>query len=93
MNFRVIELTSASKVKVRSPQAAVIIPSREFVKLGMDEIGSLEGKFTDHQRGIYMQGGIIDPGWSGHITLELLIYGECDIEVGQHLAHAIILKK
>ena len=93
MDFRVVELTSASKVKVRAAQAAVIVPSRELITLDDDEIGSLEGKFTDHQRGIYMQGGIIDPGWSGYITLELLIYGECDIEVGQHLAHAIILKK
>lgn len=93
MDFRVVELTSASKVRVRASQAAVIVPSQEFIELGDDEIGSLEGRFSDHQRGIYMQGGIIDPGWYGHITIELLIHGECDIEVGQHLAHAIILKK
>lgn len=92
MDFRVVELTSASKVRVRAAQAAVIVPSQEFIELGDDEIGSLEGKFTDHQKGIYMQGGIIDSGWSGYITIELLIYGECNIEVGQHLAHAIILR-
>ena len=93
MDFRIVELTSASKVKVRAAQAAVIVPSQEIIHLSDDEIGSLEGRFSDHQRGIYMQGGIIDPGWTGFITIELLIYGECDIEVGQHLAHAIILRK
>ena len=93
MDFRVVELTSASKVKVRGAQAVVIVPSNELIETGDDEIGFLEGKFTDHQRGIYMQGGIIDPGWSGHITVELLIHGECNIEVGQHIAHAVILKK
>lgn len=93
MDFRIVELTSTSMVKVRASQAAVIVPSRELIELGDDEVGFLEGRFSDHQKGIYMQGGIIDPGWSGYITIELIIYGECDIEIGQHLAHAIILKK
>lgn len=92
MNFRIIDITSASKVKVKAAQAVVIVPSNEYIELGDDEVGFLEGKFSDHQRGTYMQGGIINPGWEGRITIELLIFGECDIEVGQKLAHAIILR-
>lgn len=91
MKFRVVEITSSSKVKVKAAQAVVIVPSNEHIKLSPNEIGFLEGRFTDHQRGIYMQGSIIDPNWEGYLTIELLIFGECDISVGQHIAHAIIL--
>lgn len=93
MEFRIVDISSASKVKVKAAEATVIVPSNELIELGEDEIGFLEGKFTDHQQGIYMQGGIINPGWKGRITIELLIFGECSIEVNQQLAHAIILKK
>ena len=93
MDFRVMDISSASRVKVKAAQSIVIVPSNELIELGDDEIGFLEGKFGDHQRGIFMQGGIINPGWKGRISLELIIFGECDIGVGQKLAHAIILKK
>lgn len=93
MDFRVVDVSSASRVKVKASEATVIIPSNEVIELGEDEIGFLEGKFADHQKGIYMQGGLINPGWKGKITIELLILGECTIEVGQKLAHAIILRK
>ncbi len=83
MNFRIIDISSASKVKVRASEATVIVPSNELIELADDEVGFLEGKFTDHQRGIYMQGGIINPGWKGKITIELIILGECSIEVGE----------
>jgi len=43
MDFRVVELTSASKVKVRGAQAVVIVPSNELIETGDDEIGFLEG--------------------------------------------------
>lgn len=93
MDFRIIDISSASKVKVKAAQAIVIVPSNEPIELDDDEIGFLEGKFSDHQKGIFMQGGIINPDWKGKISLELIIFGECDIEVGQYLAHAIIIKK
>ena len=93
MDFRIIDITSASEVKVKAPEATVIVPSNELIELTEDEVGFLEGKFTDHQRGIYMQGGILNPGWEGKITIELIILGECSIKVGQKLAHAIVLKK
>lgn len=92
MKFRIVNITSTSKVKVKAPQSIVILPSNELIQLANDEVGFLEGKFTDHQRGIFMQGGIINPGWKGKISLELIVFTECQIEVGQQLAHAIILK-
>lgn len=92
MKFRVIELTAASEVKAKAAQAFVAVPSREWIELGNDEVGFLEGRFTDHQRGIFMQGGLINPGWKGYLTIELLIFGEVDIKVGQKMAHAIILQ-
>lgn len=93
MDFRIIDITSASNIKVKAADGIVIVPSNELIELRKDEVGFLEGKFTDHQRGVYMQGGILNPGWKGYITLELIIYGEITIEKGQPLAHAIILRK
>lgn len=92
MEFRILDITSASSVRVKAAQASVIVPSNELIGLADDEFGFLEGKFADHKRGIYMQGGVINPGWKGKLTIELLINGECDIKKGQKIAHAIILK-
>lgn len=93
MNFRIVDIHAATEVKVRAAQATVIIPTQEIVKLSKDEVGFLEGKFSDHQKGVYMQGGIINPGWTGYLTVELIVFGECDIKVGQEVAHAIIIRK
>lgn len=92
MSFRIMDITSASDIKVKASQAIVMVPSNEYVYVEKDEVGFLEGKFHDHQRGIYMQGGIINPGWGGKLTIELLIFGEVEIKKGQPLAHAIIVK-
>ena len=92
MDFRIIELTSASEVKVRSANAVVIVPTEQYIALEADEVGFFEGRYSDHQKGIYMQGGIINPLWCGYATAELAITGEIDIKVGQKVAHAIIMK-
>lgn len=93
MEFRIIEITAASKIKVKSAAVTtVILPTNEFLELGEDEVGFLEGRFSHHWKGAYMQGGILNPGWSGRITAELLVFGEFEVEAGEPVAHAIILK-
>lgn len=93
MEFRVIEITSASRVRIKSSGiTTVIMPTNELIELGEDEVGFLEGRFSHHWKGAYMQGGILNPGWSGRITAELLVFGEIEIEAGECVAHAIILK-
>ena len=73
MEFKIIDITSASKIKVKSATiTTVIIPTNEVLSLDEDEVGILEGRFSHHWKGAYFQGGIINPGWSGKITAELM---------------------
>lgn len=93
MEFRVIDITSAASVRVKSATlTSMIVPTNEVLTLGDDEIGVLEGRFSHHQKGAYFQGGLLNPGWSGKVTAEFLVFGEFEIEKDEQVAHAIILK-
>ncbi len=93
MEFRIIDITAASTVRIKSASlTSVIVPTKEIIELGEDEVGSLEGRFSHHQKGAYFQGGILNPGWKGKITAEFLVFGEFEIIEGEQVAHAIILK-
>ena len=91
MKIRVINITSDSEVKVKTAIGTVIIKSQEMLQLGKNEVGFLEGKRKHHQQGVFMQGGIINAGWGGHLTIEFLVTGEISINKGDEIAHAIIL--
>lgn len=92
MKAKIIDITSASTVKVKADSATVIVLSNEFLRLKPTEVGFLEGKRKHHWQGVFMQGGIINPGWEGVLTIEFLITGEIDIKKGDKIAHAIILE-
>lgn len=92
MRFSIKEIHSATDVIVKAPYACVIVKSQERISISVDEIGFLEGKRTHHHSGIFMQGGILNPGWEGYLSIELLVFGECHIRVGDEIAHAIILE-
>ena len=93
MEFKVIEITASSTVRVKSASlTSLIVPTNEELSLSNDEVGFLEGRFSHHQRGAYFQGGILNPGWSGRITAEFLVFGEFEVEKGECVVHAIILK-
>lgn len=94
MDFKVIDITSAVQVKVKSSGVStIILPTSEVIELEEDEIGFLEGRFSHHWKGAYFQGGILNPGWKGKITCELLVIGgEFEINKGEQIAHAVILK-
>lgn len=55
-----------------------------------NQVGILLGKKTHHEKGIFFQGGIINPGWEGTLTIELVIFGEAQIKKGEEIAHALI---
>ena len=93
MDFKIIEITAASTVRVKSASlTSMIVPTNELLTLREDEVGFMEGRFSHHQKGAYFQGGILNPGWKGKITAEFLVFGEFEIEKGEQVAHAIILK-
>ncbi len=93
MDFRIIDITAASTVRVKSASlTSMIVPTQETIQLDGDEVGFLEGRFSHHQKGAYFQGGILNPGWKGKITAEFLVFGEFEILEGEQVAHAIVLK-
>lgn len=92
MRARVINITSSINVKVKTAIGTVIVDSKEYFKLKDNEIGFLEGKRKHHHQGIFMQGGIINAGWEGHLTIEFLVTGEIDIKENDSIAHAIIFE-
>jgi len=93
MEFRIIEITATSTVRVKSATlTSVIVPTQETLELSKDEVGVLEGRFSHHQKGAYFQGGILNPGWKGNGTAEFLVFGEFEILRGEQVAHAIIFK-
>ena len=90
MTDRIIDLTSAITVKVRSSTAFVQLGTNEDIIMGPNERGSIEGKHSFHEKGIGTMGGNINPSWSGRLTIELMVFGELDIKKGDKIAHAII---
>lgn len=93
MDFRIVDITAASTVRIKSATlTSMIVPTNEVIELGKDEVGYLEGRFSHHQKGAYFQGGILNPDWKGKVTAEFLVFGEFEIKEGEQVAHAVILK-
>ncbi|MCK4354760.1 hypothetical protein KAW43_00160 [Candidatus Parcubacteria bacterium] len=86
---RIVDVTASSSVKVVG-SGTLIVESNEEFDLSENEIGLLEGKRSHHHKGIFMQGGVLNPGWKGRLTIEFLLSGEAKIEKGDKIAHAII---
>ena len=89
---RIIDITAKGDVKVKAGIATVIVESNEELNLDENEVGFLEGKRSHHHQGVFMQGGIINPGWKGRLTIEFLVTGEIKIVKGDEVAHATIFR-
>lgn len=87
---RVVDVTASSSVKVVGT-GTLIVESKEEFNLKDNEIGFLEGKRSHHHQGLFMQGGILNPGWEGRLTIEFVFTGTAKIDEGDKVAHATIL--
>ncbi len=90
MSFEIIDIHSNAKVVGKGYPLQLTVSSQEEISLGPNQVGVLLGKNKHHRSGIFFQGGIINPGWSGYLTIELVIFGEATIEIGEAVAHALI---
>ncbi len=72
------------------PGAFVLATTKEYIKLGDDILGRLEGKSSIARLGliIHTTAGFIDPGFEGEITLEMvnLSNKEITIDAGSPIA-------
>lgn len=90
MKITIRDIHSNVAVRGKGFPQHVTIRSREEVSVGKNQMGILIGKKTHHDKGVFFQGGLINPGWKGYLTIELVIFGEIDIKEGEEVAHAII---
>jgi deoxycytidine triphosphate deaminase len=86
----VIEITSDRSLKGYGSPGILIVESNELLKLNEYQLGRIEGKRGHHHDFIFMQGGIINSGWEGRLTVELIHFGTIKIEEGEKVAHAVI---
>ena len=91
--FRVIDLTSSETVKARGFPAYLQVGTEEEIHLDYHEVGIILGKHAHHEKGVGIFGGIVNPSWSGKLTIEFNIYGEIDIHKGEKIAHVLIIQE
>ena len=92
MKFRIVQLHSASDVKTHGSGFCVTVQAQETVTLQADEVGVLLGKRTHHRQGAFFPGGLLNPGWSGVPSIEMLIFGQLEVKKGDEIAHAVIFQ-
>lgn len=63
----------------------------EYFRMPDDLVGIVHDKSTLARMGLAVQNTVIEPGWSGHLTLELTNHGykDIDLERGQPIAQII----
>ena len=87
----VIDLIAAEHIHVRGNPAYISVVTTNDIRLDSSEIGFVLPKRGMQEEGIYAQSGIIHPGWSGRISVVLMVWGETRIIPGDKVAHAVIL--
>ncbi len=90
MSFEIVDIHADVSVDAKGYPTQVTIESREVIILKDNQVGVLLGKKKHHGKGIFFQGGIINPGWRGSLTIELIVFGEVRIKEGDPIAHALI---
>ncbi len=90
MKFKVIDLRSATKVRVWGDNAAVQVAAEPYISLKDNEVGIIIGKHKHHMQGISCFQGIVNPGWSGNLTIEFTVRGSLEIWEGDGIAHVLI---
>ena len=92
MKFRIVQLHSASDVLTHGSGFCVTVQAQETLTLGTNEVGILLGKRTHHQQGAFFAGGILNPGWSGVPSIEMIVFGRLEVKKGDEVAHALIFQ-
>jgi dCTP deaminase len=80
-SFPPMEHRSDCSDYVLAPRDFVLATTREYVKIGSSLVGRVEGRSSLGRLGlvVHATAGFIDPGFQGHITLELYNQSPHDI--------------
>jgi dCTP deaminase len=73
------------------PDAFHLASSLEHFTVPRDLLGVLYDKSTLARMGIFLGLGVLQPGWYGHLTLEIKNQGNNDVQLvaGQPIAHVV----
>jgi len=88
--IRIVPIRAAHPIHAFAADGTVIIMAKDVIKLSRCEVGQIEGKYRHHKKGQYMQGGMVNPGWEGILTVEIKFSGEIDIKEGEEIAQVVI---
>jgi len=77
--------------RVLSPGKFMLASTIERFVMPIDVLASVADKFSWARRGLAVQNTIIEPGWSGWLTLELTNHGEQDIRIERGMPIAQII--
>lgn len=93
MSVQVIDITVTDhlKVKVVNQTTWVVVDTNEVVVVPENGVGFILGKRRHQVRGIYVQAGIIHPGWSGRLSPCITVLNDFECFPGQKIAHAVII--
>jgi deoxycytidine triphosphate deaminase len=89
--IKILPVRAAHPIHAFAAEGTVIINAMDSIKLGPNEVGIIEGKYRHHKKGWYMQGGMVNPGWEGILTVEIKYSGEIDIKLGEEICQVVVI--
>ena len=89
MKFEIVDLTADADI---SFYGYISIKTQQYIEMGPKDVGVILGKHRHHIKGIFCYGGIINPNWSGYLTVELYSTIPVSIKKGEEVAHALIFR-
>jgi dCTP deaminase len=78
---RQLALASPRSSKLTWPVSFALAATIEHFKMPDNVLGIVHDKSTWARVGIAVQNTVIEPGWRGHLTLELTNHGDSDITI------------
>lgn len=76
---------------VLKPGQFILVSSLEWMSMPTNVMGRVHDKSTLARKGLALQNTVLEPGWYGHITLELSNHGHTAIRLdkGQPIAQVV----
>ncbi len=93
MTFEVLDLVSPHYVRAVGNGTMIQLLSEPAVSLGAHQVGIVLSKHKWHMQGMTTFTGIVNPGWSGNITVEIMVNGELVIQPGDSVAHVLVFSE
>ena len=92
MIISIVPVHASHSIHAFAAEGIVVIESTEEISCNHNQVGIILGKNRHHRKGWFMQGGLVNPGWRGKLTIEIKYNGEIQIDQGDEVAQVIIFE-